>query len=356
MAKDYYDILGVAKTASPEEVKAAFRKKAHQYHPDKQGGDEAKFKEINEAYQVLSNAKKREQYDRFGADFNQGRTGSQGFSGFNAQDFDLNDFGDIFGGFGDIFGGFGGQSRQSQRPARGRDLEMLIKIDFHDSIFGVSKELSYQREGTCPHCSGSGSEPGAKVETCPTCQGRGQVTRTQATILGNIRTQSVCPDCGGVGQKTSQICKECRGRGHKLESISFKANIPGGIMAGGSIRFTGKGDAGEKGAPSGDLVLHVQVKPHSRLVRDGLDIRSEEEISIVTASLGGKIEIETAHGSVTLKIPAGTQSGTVFKIKEKGAPRVGTSDYGNHLAKVIVKIPTKLSRKQKDILESLGLD
>lgn len=354
MAKDYYDILGVSKSAGADEIKAAFRKKAHQYHPDKQGGDEAKFKEINEAYQVLSNPQKRQQYDQFGADFAQGRTGGQGFSGFNAQGFDFNDLGDIFGGFGDIFG-FGNGS-PSRHPSRGRDLEMLIKIDFHESIFGVSKDIPYQREGACPHCSGSGAEPGAKVETCSTCHGSGQVVRAQATILGNIRTQAPCPDCGGEGKKASQVCRECRGSGRRIESTSFKANIPAGISDGGAIRFSGRGDAGRKGAPAGDLILHVKVKAHPRLVRDGLDIRSEEEIGIVMASLGGKIKVETAHGEVSLKIPAGTQSGTVFKIRGKGVPRIGTASYGDHLAKVIVKTPTKLSRKQKELLESSELD
>ncbi|MFA5184830.1 MAG: molecular chaperone DnaJ [Patescibacteria group bacterium] len=358
MSKDYYDILGVAKSASPDEIKRAFRKKAHEHHPDK-GGDAEKFKELNEAYQVLSNAEKRQQYDRFGSAFQHGQAGSGfnganygGFSGFQngaGMNFDFEDLGDVFGGFSDIFG-FGGSRGGTKKAARGRDLEMVLNIEFLEAAFGLEKELSFTKNVTCNRCQGNGAEPGSKIENCPTCGGSGRISRLQRTILGNIQTQTACPDCGGEGKIYSQKCRQCGGSGMHRESVSFKVRIPAGINEGESIRLSGRGEAGQKGAPAGDLYLRIKVSPHKKFIRDGYDIRTEETISIRQAALGDKIEVATIHGPLKLKIPEGTQSGTVFKLKEKGIARLQHRGLGDHFVKIIVKIPTGLSKKQKQLL------
>lgn len=363
MSKDYYDILGVTKNASADEIKSAFRKKAHEHHPDK-GGSEEKFKELNEAYQVLGNAEKRQRYDQFGsAAFNQsgggnwnGFNGGQGFSGFQngaGMNFDFEDLGDMFGGFGDIFG-FGGGST-SHRPTRGRDLEMHITLDFLEAAFGTEKPISFTKNATCDHCHGSGAEPGSKVDVCPTCQGSGRVSRVQRTILGNIQTQSVCSSCGGEGKIISQKCKKCGGSGIHRASNKLNVRIPAGINDGESIRLGGQGEAGPKGASAGDLYLRVRVNNHKKFTRDVYDIRTEETISIKQAAIGDKIDVDTIHGVVKLKIPEGTQSGTIFKIKEKGITKLHGHGLGDHFVKIIVKIPSGLTKKQKQLLEELDL-
>jgi len=354
MSKDYYDILGVSKSASADEIKTAFRKKAHEYHPDK-GGDEAKFKEINEAYQVLGNADKRQQYDRFGSAAFNGQQGG-GFGGFQGGGFnvDFEDLGDIFGGFGDIFG-FGGNRSSSRRSTRGRDMEMSLSLDFLEAVFGTEKEISFSKNITCRHCQGSGAEPGSRVETCPTCHGSGRVSRLQRTILGNVQTQTVCDNCGGEGKLYSQKCSHCGGRGLERDTVKLKVRIPAGIDDGESIRLSGQAEAGEKGAPAGDLFLRIKVKSHRSFVRDGYDVRTEEAISVKQAILGDKIEVATVHGPVTLKIPEGTQSGTIFKIKEKGIPRLNNRGVGDQYVKVRVNIPKSLNKKQKQLLEGLDI-
>lgn len=351
MAKDYYEILGVPKSASAEEIKAAFRKKAHEHHPDK-GGDSEKFKELNAAYQVLGNPEKRKQYDQFGPAFQQGQAG--GFGGFQGgAGFDFEDLGDIFGGFGDIFG-FGGRS-SGRAPSRGRDLEMAVSLDFMDAVSGTEKELSFTKQAVCRHCSGQGAEPGSEVKTCGTCNGLGQVRRLQRTILGNIQTQSPCPDCAGEGRKFTQACRDCGGEGRKREAAKLKVKIPAGINSGESIRLTGQGEAGPKGAPAGDLYLRINLKEHARFRREGNDIKTEEEISIRQAALGDKIEVETVHGPLKLKVPEGTQPNTVFKLKDKGMPKLHGRGTGDHYVKLKVVIPTRLDKKQKKILEELGI-
>lgn len=363
MAKDYYDILGVAKSASPDEIKTAFRKKAHEHHPDK-GGNAEKFKEINEAYQVLGNAEKRKQYDQFGSAYQHGQAGNGfngggfgGFSGFQnggGMNFDFEDLGDMFGGFGDIFG-FGGGHQRGKKNSRGRDLEMMINLDFLEAAFGLEKEISFTKNTTCSHCHGNGAEPGAKIDNCTTCQGTGYVTRLQRTILGNIQTQAPCSSCGGEGKIYSQKCSTCGGSGVHRESVKLTVKIPAGINDGESIRLSGQGEAGQKGAPAGDLYLRIKLRPHKKFVREGFDIRTEETISIKQAVLGDKIEVETIHGLVKLKIPEGTQSGTIFKLKEKGVQKLQNRGVGDQYVKIIVKIPSGLSRKQKEVLESLEI-
>ncbi len=353
MSKDYYNILGVEKNASAAEIKTAFRKKAHQYHPDK-GGDAEKFKEINEAYQVLSSPEKRQQYDQFGSNFQNGQAGGfGGFGGFGGQGMNINmeDLGDLFGGFGDIFGGFGGG--RSRRASKGQDLVLDIKISFSEAAFGAEKEISYPRVGSCPECKGSGAAAGTKVNTCQTCHGSGKVVRIQRTILGNIQSQAPCSDCHGEGKIPEKKCSHCQGTGRARVEEKFNIKIPGGIDNGESIRISGRGEVSEKGIPAGDLLVRVKVTPDRRLVRDGDDVRSVEEIEVKTAILGGKIEVETLDGAFDLKIPEGTQPNTIFRIKEKGITHLRGRGRGDHFVEVKVVIPKSVSRKAKKTLEEL---
>lgn len=356
MSKDYYDILGVAKGASADEIKTAFWKKAHEHHPDK-GGEEEKFKEINEAYQVLGNEQKRQQYDQFGSSFQNGQAGG-GFNGFGGQGFggfegvSMDDLGDMFGGFGDIFG-FGGGRRRG--PEKGRDLEMLLTIDFLDAIHGTETEISFPHLKSCQKCQGSGHAPGAKIDTCSTCHGSGQISRVQRTILGSIQTQSVCPDCQGEGKKASAACPDCQGRGRSKQTESVKVKIPAGINQGESIRLAGYGDAGEKGTVAGDLFLKIRIAKHPEFQREGDDIYSNMVISMTQAALGDSVQVDTAHGKIKLKIPEGTQPQTVFRLKDKGAPHVRSRGQGDHFVKVQVKIPKTLNKHQRQLLEDLKL-
>ncbi len=357
MSKDYYEILGVPKSASADEIKTAFRKKAHEHHPDKKGGNEEKFKEANEAYQVLGNAQKRQQYDQFGSGFQNGQAGGGygGFNGFNGN-INMDDLGDIFGGMGDIFGFGGGSSRQSgNRRSRGEDLEMILTVDFMDAVFGSEKEISYRRILTCDKCQGEGGEPGASVETCKTCGGRGRVMKVQRTILGNMQMEAVCSDCAGEGKIFSKKCSKCGGDGLVRDQVNIKVKIPAGINNGESIRLSGHGDAGRKGGASGDLFLHIKITPHKKFVRQEYDIRVKETINIKQAILGDKIDVDTVDGPVKLKIPAGTQSGTVFRLKESGVPKLHGRGRGDQLVEVIVKIPQELNKKNQKLIEDLSL-
>jgi molecular chaperone DnaJ len=364
MSKDYYNTLGVNKDATPDQIKKAFRKKAHECHPDKPGGDEAKFKELNEAYQVLSDQTKRSQYDQFGQTFDQaGRQGGgfSGFNGFNAgggQGFniDMDDLGDILGGFGDIFGFGGGGAKQGRRRAsRGRDIEVILNLDFKEAVFGVEREISLKKATGCPRCNGSGAEPGVGEETCPTCKGSGRVNRMQRTVFGNVQVQTTCSTCHGDGKIIKEKCHQCRGSGVINEIASLKIKIPAGIDNGETLRFAGQGEATGKGGTAGDLYIKVRVNPDKRFARDGFDIMSKAEINVSLAALGGKIDVETVDGPVELKIAEGTQSGRVIRLKGKGVPHIHSSLRGDHLVEVIVKTPTGLSRKQKEQLRELGI-
>jgi len=372
MSKDYYNILGVGKDASQEEIKKAFRKKAHKCHPDKKGGDEAKFKEVNEAYQVLGDEKKRSQYDQFGSAFEHAQTGG-GFQGFNGfRDFsgfangfssrggsasgwniEYDDLGDIFSGIGDIFG-FGGAKRTA-RKRRGSDMQTVLTIDFIEAVFGTEKEINLRKNVKCDHCRGNLAEPGTKIETCKVCGGRGRVIKIQKTILGNIQVQAVCDNCAGEGKVYAKKCTKCAGTGAVMETVSLKVKIPAGINNNETIRLSGQGEAGEKGAGDGDLYIKIQVKPDSRFERQGYDIKTKIKISFTQAVLGDKINIETVDGLVKLKIPAGTQSSTVFKLRGKGVVKLQESGKGDHYVEVIIKTPTFLSRKQKEQLTDLNL-
>jgi molecular chaperone DnaJ len=359
MSKDYYKILNIEKNASEADIKTAFRKLAHQYHPDKEGGDEAKFKEINEAYQVLGNPEKRRQFDQYGATFdqqggfgggmnwedfmNQARGG--GFSGANF-DFGGIDLGDIFG---DIFG-FGGGGRGG-RNRRGSDIQASFTIDFKESVFGVKKTVELYKTASCEKCGGSGAEQGSQIKSCGKCNGSGRVTETRRTFFGAFQTAAVCPDCGGEGRKPEKSCSACSGRGAVKRNEKIEIEIPAGIENRSAVRLEGKGEAGERGAESGDLYLEIRVKPDSRFERHGDDILMKQKISMAKAALGTEIMIETLDGQEKLQIPAGTQPNAKIKIKNKGVPHMRSSGRGDLYVEISVEIPERLSRHQRELLE-----
>jgi molecular chaperone DnaJ len=357
MAKDYYQILGVPRSASEDEIKKAFRKLAHQHHPDKGGGDEAKFKEVNEAYQVLSNKEKRAQYDRFGeAAFRPGGggvrwedfAGQGGFGGFRTETVDFGDIGDIFG---DVFG-FGSR-RNRTGSSSGSDIEAEVSVPFVEAAFGTTRTVNLRKAIRCPRCSGTGAEPGTAVDTCPTCRGAGQVERTQQTFIGSMRSVTVCPTCKGEGKVVKSACRRCHGDGRVNETEELSVKIPAGIDNGQRIRLAGRGEAGERGAPSGDLYLRVRVLPDRRFDRDGEDAFSTIRVPLTTAALGGSVSVETIDGSVRLKIPPGTAAGKIIVLKGKGIPRLEGRGRGDHRVTVDIIVPTRLTARAKKLLHDL---
>lgn len=351
--RDYYEVLGVGKSASDDEIKKAFRKKAIEHHPDKEGGDEAKFKEINEAYEVLKDERKRQRYDQFGhagvgssAASDGGNPFGGGYSGQNVN-FDFGDLGlgDIFGSF--FGGGFGGS--QSQRNKRGRDVETSIDLTFEEGIFGVEHDLKVNLEDTCEHCKGTTAEPGYELKDCSTCDGRGQTVRVTRTIFGDIQQAAVCNTCKGTGKVPEKICSVCHGKGTKAKSQVIKLKIPAGIDDGATIRLREQGEAVANG-PKGDLYVHIRVKAHKQFTREGDLILSEQKVSMVDAALGTEIDVDTVDGKVRMKVPAGTQSGTDFKLSSHGVPHLKGSGRGAHIVTIIVETPTKLSRQQVELL------
>lgn len=356
MAKrDYYEVLGVGKSASPDEIKKAFRKLAIKYHPDKDGGDEAKFKEVNEAYEILKDEKKRQRYDQFGHAGVGSSAASDGFSGFGGfgQGQNVNfDFGDL--GLGDIFssffgGGFGGGQTRS-RQTRGRDIEVHIDLSFEEAIFGTEKSLNLQMDDICEHCKGKTVEPGYELKTCDTCKGTGQTLRITQTIFGNIQQTSTCPTCKGRGEVPEKTCTVCKGKGTQEKRQEVRLKVPAGVDDGAVIRLREHGEAVAHG-PKGDLYVNVRVKPHKKFTREGDLILSEEHVGMVEATLGTEIEVDTVDGPVTMKVPAGTQSGTDFKLSGHGVPHLKGSTRGAHIVTMIVDTPTKLSKRQRELLE-----
>lgn len=362
MAKrDYYEVLGVAKSASADELKRAYRKLAMQHHPDKHGGDDSQFKEIAEAYEVLSDPQKKSRYDQFGHAAGAANPGGQGGNPFGGAGFDPNNF-DFSqfqgGGFGDIFDMFfqqgGGQRRQAESN-HGPDLEAAVTLDFKEAIFGTERELKFNAAVRCDHCDGKGGEPGTKIKTCDTCHGEGQVTRVQQTILGAMRQSGVCPTCKGKGKIPEKACSKCHGAGTVKDSRTVKVKIPGGVDNGSTIRLSEQGGAHATG-PNGDLYVHVRVRPDAKLQRRGQNIESQATIDMVTAALGGQIPVETVDGEVQLKVPAGTQGQRVIKLSERGVPSVSGRKRGDHLVTITVETPTKLTAKQKELLERFGAE
>ena len=357
MAKrDYYEVLGVSKSASADEVKKAFRRLAVKFHPDKEGGDEVKFKEINEAYEVLKDSSKRQRYDQFGhagvgGSGGGGQAGGNPFGGFGGGAQNVN-FEDL-GGFGDLFGDLFGGGRQRSTQSRGQDVATEVAISFEDAIFGVEKELNLALDDTCSHCKGGGAEPGHSIKTCPTCRGTGQVGRVMNTIFGQIQQTTTCDTCRGRGKIPEKVCSVCHGRGTERRTQNIKVKIPAGIDDGAAIRLSGRGQA-VQGGEKGDLYVNVRVKPHKDFTREGDLILSTEMVDIVTAALGGTKEVQTVDGPLTIKIPAGTQSGTDFKLASHGVPHLRTGARGAHIVTIRVETPTKLSKRQRQLLEEFS--
>ncbi len=349
--RDYYEILGISKTASADEIKKAYRKAAVKYHPDKEGGDEAKFKEAGEAYDVLKESQKRQRYDQFGhagVGGNGGGAGGNPFEGFGGQGAHF-DFGD--GGLGDIFGQFfGGGNGRQRGPQRGRDVEVSLQLTFEEAIFGVEEKIELDMDDECSHCHGTTVEPGFELKTCPTCKGAGQVGRVMNTIFGQIQQNVTCETCGGRGKVPEKVCSVCRGKGTERRKRTINLKVPAGIDDGATIRLNGHGEAignGEKG----DLYVHIRVKAHKRFTREGDIILSETHLAMIEAALGTEIDVETVDGKIRMKVPAGTQSGTDFKLSGHGVPHMRSDKRGPHIVSLVVDTPTKLTKKQKDLLE-----
>ncbi len=351
--RDYYEVLGVDKGASADEIKKAFRRLAVQYHPDKEGGDEAKFKEVNEAYEVLKDDKKRQRYDQFGHAGVGGASGGgnpfEGFSGFGGQGQNVNfDFGDL--GLGDIFGSFFGGGHQRKQQHRGNDIETLVEVEFEQAVFGTEVDLNLNLEDNCEHCKGTTVEPGHELKTCDECHGSGQTVRVMRTMFGNIQQATVCPTCKGNGKVPEKVCSVCRGSGTQRTKQTVALKIPAGVDDGAVIRLREHGEAIANG-PKGDLYVNIRVKPHKKFTREGDLILSEEAIDMVDAALGIEIKVDTVDGPITMKVPAGTQSGTDFKLSNHGVPHLRKETRGAHIVTVVVQTPTKLNKKQQQLLE-----
>lgn len=360
MPQDYYDILGVPKGASEDELKRAYRKLAHKHHPDKQGGDEQKFKEINEAYSVLSDKEKRGRYDRFGHAAGGAGGGAQGFGGFDFGNFSQQNGGGFnfdFGGqegFEDLFSNiFGGASRSGTRTqARaGADIQVDAEITFEEMAKGVKKEIRLRKSVVCDVCQGTGGKPGSKQNTCATCKGSGQVKQMVRSFLGVFTQVETCPTCHGKGTTYAEKCGKCHGAGRVKEDRTVTVDIPAGIHSGQALSLHGEGEAGEVGAPAGDLYVNIRVKPHPRFKRQGDDVLSAVEITFAQAALGDKISVPTLEGNVKMKIPSGTQPGEIFRIRDHGIAHLGKWGRGDQLVEVTIAVPKKLTREQKKLLE-----
>jgi len=349
MNKDYYDVLGVPREASQEEIKRAYRQLARKYHPDvsTETDAEERFKEVNAAYEALSDPEKRSMYDRFGTDV------PNGFGGFDfgggRDPFDI--FAEVFGNLGG-FGGFGQASRSG--PRRGGDLRTGVEITFEEAVFGVDKEVDVQRQEICPTCSGSGAEPGTSAEQCPECRGAGQVRHTQRTFLGSFVNIVTCPRCNGKGTIVVKPCHECNGQGRVYRRRRIKVAIPAGVDDGVTIRLAGQGEQGERGAPSGNLYVTLSVKPHAYFKRHNNDVILEMQINVAQAALGDSVKVPTLEGERQITVPAGTQSGAIFRLRNLGIPFLRGNGRGDQLIVVQVAVPTRLSAKQKDLFQELA--
>ncbi|RLL48035.1 molecular chaperone DnaJ [Oceanobacillus piezotolerans] len=345
--RDYYDVLGLEKGASKEDIKKAYRKLARKYHPDvnKEADAADKFKEVKEAYEVLSDEGKRAQYDQFG------HAGpNQGFGGFGGGAEDFGGFGDIF----DMFFGGGGRRQDPNAPQQGADLQYRMVLDFEEAIFGKETDITIPNEETCETCDGSGAKPGTKVETCSHCHGSGQLNQEQNTPFGRVVNRRVCHYCGGKGKVVKEKCNTCGGAGKVKKNKKIHIKIPAGIDEGQQIRIAGKGEPGVNGGPAGDLFVVVQIRPHDFFEREGDNIYCELPINFAQAALGDELEVPTVHGKVKLKVPSGTQTGKMFRLKGKGAPNVRGRGQGDQLIKVRIVTPTNLTERQKELLREFN--
>ncbi len=347
--RDYYEVLGVNRNASEDEIKKAYRKEAKKYHPDLHPGDkeaEAKFKEVNEAYEVLSDSEKKSRYDQFGhagVDPNFGAGGAGG--GFGGVDFG-GIFSDIFGGG---FGGFGGGARRNG-PVRGNDVRQAVEVTFEEAAFGCKKNLDITKQEPCHTCGGSGAKPGTSPVTCKRCGGRGQVQTQTRTPLGYMTNVSTCPDCHGTGKVVTDPCRDCRGTGRVRKTKTIEVDIPQGINDGQTMQISGGGEPGARGGPAGDLLITVRVRPHAIFRRDEYDVHIEIPITFVQAALGATLKVPTLDGVVEYDIPEGTQSGSVFRLRNKGVPFIRGKGRGDQYVKVEVEVPKNLSQRQKEAL------
>jgi len=348
--RDYYEVLGVSKTATDDEIKKAYRQTAKKYHPDMHPGDkeaEAKFKEANEAYAVLSDKEKRSQYDQFGhAAFDPSRGGT----GFDFDGFGGFDFGDIFSSF---FGG-GSSSQRRNAPTRGDDIYARVTISFEEAAFGCKKDVSFARVGKCGECDGSGASKGTSPETCPTCKGSGKVSAAQRTAFGVFQTTQPCQNCRGTGKIIKSPCQNCRGTGYIKSTKKLEVSIPAGIDDGQRIALRGEGNDGRNGGYAGDLIIEVSVRPHAYFAREGYNIYCDVPITFTEAALGAEIEIPTLEGKQKFSIPEGTQNGTSFTLREKGVQIINTKKRGDLIFTVNVEVPKSLTSKQKELLKSFA--
>lgn len=357
--RDYYEILGVTKSASAEEIKKAYRKVAMQFHPDRNPGDKAaeeKFKEAAEAYEILNDADKKAQYDRFGHNaFAQGRGGGGfGGGGMNMDDI-FSQFGDIFGdeGFGSFFGG-GGRRGGQGRGTRGSNLRVKIKLNFEEMAKGANKTIKIKKYVKCNTCNGNGAKDKNSIQTCNTCNGSGQVKRVQNTFLGQMQTVTTCPTCNGDGTTITSKCTACKGEGRVYGEETVSIDIPAGVQEGMQLSLSGKGNIGERGGSAGDLIVLIEEEPHAQLQRDGLNVAYDLHISFPDAVFGTQIEVPTIDGRAKIKIPAGTQSGKIFRLKGKGFPNVNSYEKGDQLIHVNVWTPQQVSEEEKAMLEKMG--
>lgn len=353
---NHYTTLGVDKTADQDEIKKAFRKLAHKYHPDKKGGDEAKFKEINQAYQILGDQKKRKQYDQFGRVFEQGQSEASGFD-FNS--FNQEQGGFDFGGINlddilqNIGFGFGGRNRK-QDLNKGDDIQVIIKLKLEDTLIGLEQTVIISKMVECLRCNGQGGEPGTKVKECFACRGKGWVEQIRRTILGSVSQQTICPDCQGEGKIPEQPCNVCKGEGRVKQDEKINIFIPAGVDTGQVLKVNSRGDAGKRGGQPGDLFIKIFIKPHKVFGRRGDDLLINMPVTFSTAALGGEINVPTLSGKqLSLKIPAGTASGKVLRLSGKGIPHFNGWGTGAMFVELILNTPSKLNRKQKDILKQL---
>lgn len=350
--RDYYEVLGVSRDASPDDLKSAFRNLARKYHPDvnKEPDAEEKFKEINEAYAVLSDQEKRAAYDRYGFEGVNGMGGAQGFTNV-----DLSDIFEEFFGFGGM-GGFGGGTSRRRRnaPRRGDDLSGKVELTFEEAVFGVEKEVEITRDETCSTCRGTGAEPGTTPTRCSTCGGKGEVRQTRQTFLGSMVQVVSCPACNGTGEVIASPCHACRGRGQERRTVKKRVTIPAGVDTGTQIRLAGEGQPGANGGPNGNFYVEMRVKPHQYFKRSDVNIQLDLKINLAQATLGAEVEIPTVDGTTKLQIPAGTQPGKVFTLKGKGVPYLQRSGRGDQYVVVNVEVPTRLTAEQRELFETLA--